>query len=470
MPRGYFELIEELRAFRDEHLRNERRRRGRHEPSKPRLEPSNRRLAQEAGVSPSTLGKWLKGKQFPQNAEALVKALRLLAAHAEDRDVTVPEGILDLARWREAYQAESQNRAVGRHRRPAITMKDATTVLKVLAGAGEDDPRLRQADFWTACESLTEDPAVIRELADAAQERGLLRIAARLHKRAAERGDSKAAIALITRMRSIVPGGGNPAWQYVGHVTGAHDVRGVCSLMRELWSAGVRDYALELAGRAAVNAELADPGDSSALINALLGIGAGSELDVFLKRDPAGNARLDNPCDVVYLVDSLWQAKAGDAAVTLVGRLWAHADVSDPRLAVSVAEGLSGITEAEAVHLVARDFIRRCDLTDPRVAEGVLYALGWTEADEEIQAFLDRDPVSQVRLDNDEDVRSLIEELKAAGAWEEARALRDRIDTDDGTSRRFRAAGRPEDGTHLHRFGYEPDGRRAGPWGWPDLN
>ena len=77
-------------------------------------EPSDRALARAARVSPTTIGKWLSGEQFPQDDGQFLAVVRAVAAEAAARGMTPAgraAGVLDEDRWRTAYRAENQRRA-----------------------------------------------------------------------------------------------------------------------------------------------------------------------------------------------------------------------------------------------------------------------------------------------------------------------------------------------------------------------
>ncbi|MBT2212566.1 hypothetical protein [Actinomadura sp. NEAU-AAG7] len=96
---GLKELLGELAAFRAVTLEGE---------------PSDRALAKAAGVSPTTVGTWLRGAAFPQQIDPLVtivEAVRAQAHRAGQAEVGARAGLWDLQRWREAHFAEAQRRA-----------------------------------------------------------------------------------------------------------------------------------------------------------------------------------------------------------------------------------------------------------------------------------------------------------------------------------------------------------------------
>jgi hypothetical protein len=77
--------------------------------------PSDRALAKAAGVSPSTVGDWLRGKRFPQDIGKILIAVRMVRSAAAARGIASPGdgpvGLLDDDRWRAAHQQEARRRA-----------------------------------------------------------------------------------------------------------------------------------------------------------------------------------------------------------------------------------------------------------------------------------------------------------------------------------------------------------------------
>ena len=96
----FFTLLEALRVFRAGSLAGD---------------PSDRALARAAGVSPTTIGDWLRGRRFPQDIGKVLAVVRMVQAAAVRRGVAIPgsgpAGLLDEDRWRAAYQQEARRRA-----------------------------------------------------------------------------------------------------------------------------------------------------------------------------------------------------------------------------------------------------------------------------------------------------------------------------------------------------------------------
>ena len=96
----FFALLAALRDFRAELLGGD---------------PSDRALARSAGVSPTTIGNWLDGGQFPQDIDRLLPVVRAVAARAAARGITGVDlgmaALMDEERWRGAYRQEAARRA-----------------------------------------------------------------------------------------------------------------------------------------------------------------------------------------------------------------------------------------------------------------------------------------------------------------------------------------------------------------------
>ncbi|GAA0404163.1 hypothetical protein Acor_24380 [Acrocarpospora corrugata] len=78
-------------------------------------QPSDRTLAKIAQVSPTTVGKWLRGDRFPQRIDpvlALLSAVRGQAEHAGPMHGG-EAALLEAGRWRAAYMAEAGRLAEG---------------------------------------------------------------------------------------------------------------------------------------------------------------------------------------------------------------------------------------------------------------------------------------------------------------------------------------------------------------------
>ena len=181
---------------------------------------------------------------------------------------------------------------------------------------------------------------------------------------------------------------------------------------------------------AVAHVALDDPGAVAWLLDRLRAAGAQEQATALLHRDPAAHVALGDPGAVARMLDSLRAAGAQEQATALLHR--------DP--AAHVALGNLGA--------VAR-------LLDSLRAAG---------AQEQATALLHRDPAAHVALGNPYAVARLLDSLREAGAQEQATALAERLPA-EGRFDLFQSV----TGTRS-RFGREPDGRPAEPWGWADLD
>ena len=96
----FFTLVEALRVFKAGLLSDQ---------------PSDRALARAAGVSPTTIGAWLRGNRFPQDIGKVLVVVRMVRKEAVGRGIATPSsgpaGLLDDDWWRAAHQHEAQRRA-----------------------------------------------------------------------------------------------------------------------------------------------------------------------------------------------------------------------------------------------------------------------------------------------------------------------------------------------------------------------
>jgi hypothetical protein len=108
--------------------------------------PSDRALARAAGVSPTTIGNWLGGTQFPQDVDKILIVVRAVATTAKERSITGQASgataLLDAERWREAHHKEARRRAgvvsAGVQRRQAILALSRSSARSPLSEV--DDP------------------------------------------------------------------------------------------------------------------------------------------------------------------------------------------------------------------------------------------------------------------------------------------------------------------------------------------
>ncbi len=289
--------------------------------------------------------------------------------------------------------------------------------------------RSRRADFppegfWTGCESLA-DPAEIRILGNAADNRGLLRQAARLHKRAAEQGDAAAALLLIEGLHALSPNEGSSAWHLAENVT-LGDPDALAHLLWLLRGIGAHDQLSALLSRGpAEHVDLIDSEGIALLLEVLQKIGAEEQVDSLLARDPAAYTAINLGATQLF-GQLMLQGKTGQAA-RLARRIATEGVVYAPYVAVKLLEMLQwNDLGPDFLGLLTRNLAERVPLDGPRTIAEALLHLHSARADDEFAVLLARDPAVHVAVDDLSAIRSLAAVLSAAGAKEQAAILIDR--------------------------------------------
>ena len=199
--------------------------------------------------------------------------------------------------------------------------------------------------FWVACETLT-DRVELRELGNAAEARGILRNAARLHKRAAALGDAKAAARLVRRLHYLDPGTTSAAWPLIDGVS-AGDIDAVIELVLALTAAGSVERTTALLASVMANVALDDPRNLAHLLT------IARQLCVKLPRSRAPSdasaccspvtlrhMRLWTTCLTwLSLYSSCGLAAGLEQAMSLMSRAAAEARLDDARRRQRVCEG-----------------------------------------------------------------------------------------------------------------------------------
>jgi hypothetical protein len=116
--------------------------------------------------------------------------------------------------------------------------------------------------------------------------------------------------------------------------------------------------------------------------------------------------------------------------------------------------------------LLARDPAAHAALDDPGGVAFLLENLRAAGADEQAAVLLARDPAAHAALDSSGAAALLLGSLREAGAHDQAAALAGRLPA-AGMFGRFLEQQGHED---QFRFGREADGSPAAPWGWEDLD
>ena len=207
------------------------------------------------------------------------------------------------------------------------------------------------------------------------------------------------------------------------------DSPGVGGLLGSLREAGANEQIAALADRAS-RAALDDPDAVAALLRDLRNVGANEQIAALLRRDPAAHVSLDDPVAVAILLSWLPAMDAKEQVTALAGRAAAHVSLNDPR---AVADLIGRLQEVGAK--------------------------------EQAAALADRAAV-HAALDDSIGVGMLLGRVREAGAKQQAAALADRL---PGAGQ-FEVFREQEGRQDRFRFGREPDGSPAEPWGWEDLD
>ena len=310
------------------------------------------------------------------------------------------------------------------------------------------------AAFWTAAAQA--QPQDFLPFSLAAHDRGLLRTAGLLYKRAAA-SDPNAACCLVSLLAQCRPDDHRPAEWAARHVP-VHEARAVASLLKTLQAigalapvsilagraaaeaslgdpravavllgrlteAGAREQADSLAARAAGHVPLDDPRGVSALLSSLLEQGAKGPVATLLARDPAGHAAVDEPYSILDLLGRLSLAGARQQVHVLASRAAAHVLLDDPGGVAVLLRGLLEQGESQQATILAR---RAAVLDGASVIAG---RLGWpgeadeVDTEEQLTALLARDQATRVCLEEPFAAALLLADLRAAGAYDQVTAL-----------------------------------------------
>ena len=303
------------------------------------------------------------------------------------------------------------------------------------AGAGEQVSVLARRAAAKAC---LDDPEGVVYLLDALQ----------------EAGEQEQVAVLLTRD----PG---------AHVELDYHPDAVAWLIDRLKAAGAESQATALLYRAIDSVRLDGERGLQWLENALQKSGEQEQVTLLAWR-VVSRVSHDDPLAIAQALDILRQAGAEEQAAALIAR--------DPATTVCLgnASGVARLlnalrhtgAEEQAAALIARDPATAVHLEDFSGIAELLMALREAGAEEQAAALIARDPATTTPL-NDADLFDwLLEALTKIGAQEQLRTFVNRLPA-EGHFSYFRevVAGAQT----RYRFGREPDGSPALPWGWSDL-
>ncbi len=181
----------------------------------------------------------------------------------------------------------------------------------------------------------------------------------------------------------------------------------------------------------------------------------------------AGQARLDNPGAVAWLLRTLGKAGDSDAVTALLARDPAgQARLDDPwAVALLLLGALREAGAGDAVTALAARAVGQARLDNPDAVADLLRALGAAGAGDAVTALLARDPAGQARLGDPGGVAALLRALGEAG------------DSDAVTAMASRAANAGlfdlflevcPDKASSYPVGREPDGAPSQSWKWQE--
>lgn len=246
-------------------------------------------------------------------------------------------------------------------------------------------------------------------------------------------------------------------------LTDSHSVGRLVSTLREV---GADDQATALATRAVTEVPLDGPFRVASLLSELREAGAHEQVAVLLARDPAAHVDLGGAHSVGFLLREFQEAGAHEQVAALLARDPAtQVDLSRADQVTGLVRDLQNIGAREQVTaLLARDPASQVRTLDPDDAERLLKALAETGFPLQVSSFL-RDATTYFVLSDAKLRARLLKEMRAAGEDDRVAALIDRLAATGRFEEFLSLVERPE----RFRFGREPDGRPAEPWGWEDL-
>ncbi|MDN2495950.1 ATP-binding protein [Nocardia nova] len=313
--------------------------------------------------------------------------------------------------------------------------------------------------FWEAV-ALHAGYENLDALGDAAWNRGLLRYAAGIWKRATLSGSAQAAHALVERVYPLNPGDDRPtdcAAQYAS----LDDPRHSGQLLRALQKAGADSAIQTLLSRGpATQAVLDDPYGLAELLKAMHELDADTHIRSLLSRSPATHVALDSPNGLAALLDALQTINADSEIAVLLSRAPEEHVTTDIPLAVGILEmafrdvgadfqfealterhasgislddggGIARVLEdwasleanTQIARMLARHPERQVALSDTRAIADLLTSLHKVGADTHVAALLSRDPVRHAQLGDPFSVTLLLEALQKLGANEHIASL-----------------------------------------------
>jgi hypothetical protein len=275
--------------------------------------------------------------------------------------------------------------------------------------------------FWAAAA----DHAHTRDqiaFGDAARARGLLRVAAQLHRCASARGDSSAAARLVGIMHEIQPADQRPARWAADHAA-LDNPRSLASLIERFRDLGADQQITTLLDRdPASHVALSDPDAVARLLNALRRVGADQQITTLLDRDPAADRRWFTTGDVPGFIPPDEAMRGPGPGEPVIGR---YGSSTGDGMARKFAAAFNDPDEAvrQQAAIEADSAIAHIHLDGPFAVATMLDVLRAAGADRQVAALLSRDPAAHVALDDIWKLTHLLQALRDVGADQQIAAL-----------------------------------------------
>jgi hypothetical protein len=382
----------------------------------------------------------------------------------------------------------------------------AILLARALREAGADERAAALGD-WLAANAGVSDPGEVAELAEMLQDAGLgQQLAVLLARdpaahvsvkepesiaflagRLAELGAADQLAILAARVKQSFPAGDPEA--------AARLSSGFAT-----WGMDNRQAVVALTSDLVAHADLGDPRVVADLLRVLEYGDSAEQIQLLLQRDPASSVSLDNMGNVVRLLEILGSVGAEEQIQVLMARNPAsrvsRGDVAGAMRLMGCLRRLGFEEHADAV--LARAHGMQVNIEDPESVTLLLNAYLSAGMTDQAAALLARDPAAHVLLDDSRKVADLLHALSAADAGAQVSSLAARAAADTVFRVLWTPGGLPEamrdmgqgaqadlferrildegelqdynrDGMTRYRFGREPDGAPAAPWGWDDL-
>jgi hypothetical protein len=366
-------------------------------------------------------------------AEAFDRAEERDPAHRRTWVVLVDDGHQIVAMLRRLRETEAADHAAALARRAAenIALEDPGKVADLMRGLRET--------------GMTEHTALLRAREPAAH---------------ASLGSAQGLASLLDALRES-----NATEQITMLIARAPDARtsldnpyGVGDLVRALREVEAVDHSAALADRAIAHTDPTNVHDVGQLTYALHKAGASGQATDLTHRAVISVAH-DEPFAGIALLEELLTLRAVDHAHLLAGHIAAQV----PLDAIGLIFRLRRLLEAGLLDefTVLADHV---PLDYAGALAELLRELQAAGANDQVTALADR-ATAQTIFTIPSEPQTLLEALRSVGAIRQARLLTDRLPAEGHFATFLQQDNHPE----RFRFGREPDGCPAAPWGWDDV-